>query len=319
MGACNHRCTYCGLDFMEYQPHFLETNILKQRITELGRLGLKSIMYAGEGEPFLHKDIVEIVNHTKNSGIDAAITTNGVLLKEGIAEKILGAIEWIKVSIDASTKETYAKIHRCNPDDFDKVIENVSYAVKLKKKNNYCCTLGLQMLLLPENLNEAVSLAKLAKDIGLDYLVIKPYSQHPQSKTQIYSSVKYSDYSYLADELKQFEGDNFNVIFRTQTMRKWDDEEKSYKRCLALPFWSYIDSAGNVWGCSVYLNDERFLYGNIYKESFKDIWEGKKRLESLKWTEEKLDSSQCRINCRMDEVNKYLGELKKLPKHANFI
>ena len=28
-GACNHRCTYCGLDFMKYEPRYLETELLK--------------------------------------------------------------------------------------------------------------------------------------------------------------------------------------------------------------------------------------------------------------------------------------------------
>jgi len=56
-GACNYRCVYCGLDFMEYKPRYLDTDIFKMRISELGTLGLKSIMYAGEGEPFLHKDM----------------------------------------------------------------------------------------------------------------------------------------------------------------------------------------------------------------------------------------------------------------------
>ena len=57
IGACNHRCIYCALDFMEYQPRFLNRNTLKDRLSEMGSLGIKSIMYAGEGEPFLHKDI----------------------------------------------------------------------------------------------------------------------------------------------------------------------------------------------------------------------------------------------------------------------
>lgn len=318
-GACNHRCTYCGLDFMEYQSRYLETGLLKKRLSELGRLGLKSIMYAGEGEPLLHKDIAEIISHTKNSGIDAAVTTNGVLFKKEIADNTLGYMEWIKVGLEGATKETYAKIHRCNPDDFDKVVKNISYAAELRKREKYTCTLGIQFLLLPENSHEVVTLAKMARDIGLDYLVIKPYSQHIQSKTTMYSSVKYSDYEYLKDDLEQFNTDGFNVIFRIQTMKKWDEKQRNYKCCFALPFWSYIDAGGNVWGCSVYLGDKKFLYGNIYEQSFKDIWEGEKRLQSLRWVEEELDISGCRVNCRMDEINRYLWELKNLPEHVNFI
>lgn len=318
-GACNHRCTYCGLDFMEYKPRYLNTEIFKKRLSELGRLGLKSIMYAGEGEPFLHKDMAKIINHTKRSGIDAAVTTNGVLLKRDITDSILSDTEWIKVSINGATKDTYAKIHQCKPDDFERVIENMTYAVKVKKDKGYLCTLGMQLLLLPDNYHEAAALAKLARKIGMDYLVIKPYSQHPQSKTTKYSAIKYNKYEYLWDELKEFNTDNFSVIFRLRTMRKWDVPGKDYRRCLALPFWSYIDAGGNVWGCSVYLGDEKFLYGNIYEQTFEDIWHGKKRLKSLHLAEEKMDASKCRVNCRMDEINKYLWELKSPPEHVNFI
>ena len=33
-GTCNHRCTYCALDFMEYQPRFLDKEMLKERLSE---------------------------------------------------------------------------------------------------------------------------------------------------------------------------------------------------------------------------------------------------------------------------------------------
>ncbi|MBF0384760.1 MAG: radical SAM protein [Candidatus Omnitrophica bacterium] len=318
-GACNHRCLYCGLDFMGYQAKFLETGIFKKRLTEMGKLGLKSIMYAGEGEPFLHKDIVEIVNHTKNSGIDVAFTTNAVFLKKEIAKDILQNTAWIKVSINGATKETYAKIHRCKEQDFDNVINNLNAAVKIRKENKHKCALGMQLLLLPDNSHEAVKLAKLAKDLGLDYLVIKPYSQHPQSKTKKYRSIKYNDFSYLADDLAKLNSKEFSVIFRINTMEKWDKAEKGYNRCLALPFWSYIDSEGNVWGCSVFLKDDRFYYGNIYESTFKEIWEGKRRKASLEWSQDKLDASKCRLNCRMDEINRYLWGIKNPQNHINFI
>ncbi|MDR4503632.1 MAG: radical SAM protein [Candidatus Scalindua sp.] len=318
-GTCNHRCSYCALDFMEYKKRYLDTSILKEKLSEMGELGLKSVMFAGEGEPFLHKDIAEIIGHTKISGIDVGITTNGVFLRKSLVEKILPHTEWIKVSINGATKETYAKIHRSKIDDFETVIKNMTYAVKMRKESACKCALGMQLLLLPENQHEAVLLAELARDIGMDYLVIKPYSQHPLSKTDKYKSIKYSDYLGLADSLERINTSTFSVIFRIQTMKKWDQAGRNYNRCIALPFWSYLDAGGNVWGCSVYLGDERFYYGNINESSFREIWEGERRLESLKWVEHEFDAGCCRINCRMDEVNKYLWELKYPPEHVNFI
>jgi MoaA/NifB/PqqE/SkfB family radical SAM enzyme len=318
-GACNHRCTFCGLDFMEYQGRYLNADILMERIAEMGRLGLKSIMYAGEGEPFLHKRMVEIIKHTRKCGIDIAMTTNAVLFNESRAEAILNDMEWIKVSINAGTAETYAAVHCTKAADFDKVIKNMSTAARLRKDNNYKCTLGMQMLLLPENAEEAETLAGIARDIGMDYLVIKPYSQHLLSKTSKYRNMKYSDQLHLSDRLKNFNTEKFSVIFRTHTMKKWDEGQRNYKRCLALPFWSYMDAGGGIWGCSAYLGDKRFYYGNIYESSFKDIWEGGKRQKSLQWVQDELDTTQCRINCRMDEINRYLWELRNPPAHVNFI
>ena len=318
-GACNHRCTYCALDFMEYQRRFLDKAVLKERLSELGRLGLKSVMYAGEGEPLLHEDLAEIVSHTKASGIDAAMSTNAVLFDGAAAEEILGATKWIKVSINGATEQTYAQIHRCKNGDFGRVIKNVSRAVELRQSGGYECALGMQLLLLPENEHEATALAKLARDIGIDYLVIKPYSQHPQSKTERYRDITYRDYEDLADELAEFNDENFSVIFRARTMEKWDRADRSYQRCLALPFWSYIDAGGCVWGCSMYLGDERFYYGDIYQDSFEQIWQGPRRAESLAWVENELDVCRCRVNCRMDEINGYLGELKHPLEHVNFI
>ena len=318
-GACNHRCLYCALDFMEYQPRYLDTGVLKDRLTELGQLGLKSIMYAGEGEPLLHKDLPEIIRHTHDSGIDAAITTNAVLLKAELAEKILPCTEWIKVSVNAATPRTYAHIHRTRQEDFARVIENMTCAARIKQRIGSKCALGMQIVLLPENCSEVTLLARIACDIGLDYLVVKPYSQHPQSKTREYQNIKYADYLHLADELEKFNSDGFSVIFRIRTMQKWDDAQRDYDRCLAMPFWSYIDAGGNVWGCSIYLGDERFLYGSIYDSSFEQIWQGPRRAESLAWVESELDVSQCRINCRMDEVNRYLWDIRCPVEHVNFI
>ncbi|MBI5641870.1 MAG: radical SAM protein [Deltaproteobacteria bacterium] len=319
VGACNHRCTYCALDYMEYQARSLDREILKTRLTEMGRLGLKSIMYAGEGEPFLHKHIAEIINHTKESGIDVAITSNGVLFTEKIMEASLKSITWIKVSINAATKETYAKIHRTKEEDFERVLDNISKAVKFRAANGLTSTIGMQLILLPENVNEAVLLAKKAKEIGADYLVIKSYSQHLKSHTRQYEDFKYRDHLHLNDELQKISDNRFKVIFRSNAMRKLEEKGRNYTHCLALPFWSYIDSGGGVWACSAFLNDDRFLLGNINENTFEEIWKGEKRKRVMEFVSRELDTNECRKNCRMDEVNRYLWELKNPSLHVNFI
>jgi radical SAM protein with 4Fe4S-binding SPASM domain len=318
-GSCNHRCIYCALDFMEYQPRFLDSSVLKERLKEMGRLGVKSIMYAGEGEPLLHKDIAGIIAATKKSGIDTAVTSNAVLFNERLAEQTLPYLIWIKVSINAAKRDTYSKIHRTGPQDFDKVIKNMAYAAKIRRKNRYACTLGMQVVLLPDNYHEIALLAKKARTIGMDYLVVKPYSQHPLSKTDSFKNIKYGRYLDLAERLKKISDAHFSVIFRMHTMKKWDEARRNYKHCLALPFWAYMDAGGNVWACSVYLSKDKFCLGNIYKKSFKEIWESRKRKSLVRWAAKDLNTDKCRVNCRMDEINRYLWDLTHPFSHVNFI
>jgi cyclic pyranopterin phosphate synthase len=318
-GACNHRCTFCALDFMEYRPRFLDAAILRERLVEMGRLGVKSVMYGGEGEPFLHKDIGEMVVSTKRSGIDVGITTNGVLLSPALAGRVLSSTAWIKVSLNAGDRETYAAVHRTNPDDFDRVVGNLTEAVRINERTGAGCTIGVQAVLLPENAGTIEALAETAKRIGLRYLVVKPYSQHQKSRTRAYEAVDYAVYSHLHKTLARFNDAGFNVIFRERTMKKMKRERRGYERCLALPFWSYIDSGGNVWGCSAYLGDDAFRFGNIHEQSFEEIWRGERRRRCMEMVCTDLDPEGCRMNCRMDEINLYLWELTHPSAHVNFI
>ncbi len=316
--ACNHRCVFCAFDFTGHKSVYLDSKILTDRLYEMGKLGVKAIMYAGEGEPLLHKDINNIILSTKDAGIDVAITTNGVLLNKELVDNTLKRISWIKVSIDAGTKETHSHIHRTKEEDFDKVLENLMYTVKVRNNNKLKTKIGVQFLLLPDNEEEVKLLVSKIKEIGVDYIVIKPYSQHLLSKTTIYKDIKYNN-QYLVEELDKYNDDKFNVVFRSDTMDNWNVGKHNYDKCLALPFWAYIDSNGNVCGCFNYLGNENFNYGNINNNTFEEIWDGDKRKTSLKWTDSELDVSQCRINCRMNKINEYLWNLKHPIEHVNFI
>ena len=318
-GACNHRCRFCGLDFMGYKPRFLPADVLKGRFGEMSAAGLKAVMFAGEGEPFLHRDMGRMAQEAKAAGLDVAFTTNAVNLRPGAAEAVLPVSSWIKVSCNAGTAKTYAWVHGTGEGDFGRMLANMENAAALRQKEGYACTLGFQMLLLPENRAEAAELAKTVRDLGADYLVVKPYSQHPQSRTREYADLAYTNLEELAQELGELNRDGFSVIMRHKTMERLREGRKNYGRCLALPFWSYLDAGGGLWGCLDFLGDERFAYGNILESSFSEIWNGAKRRESLAWCEAHFDVRECRLVCRMDSVNAYLWRLRHADGHDKFI
>ena len=319
-GGCNHRCTFCALDYMGYEKIGQEEQALKNALDEMAAGGVRSVMFAGEGEPLLFNPLASVVEHCSRIGIDTSITTNFVPCNTKSIETFVRHCSWIKVSFNAGTPERYAQIHQTKEDDFHRVVENLRYAVKLKREQGYTCTLGAQMLLLPENRDSAVALARLCAEIGLDYLVIKPYSQHLFSETHLYEQINYDEFMDLEAELAEYNTDRFNVVFRANTMRKYTEKQHAYKKCLSTPFfWGYIASNGDVYGCSAYLGKEEFCYGNINKAGFRQIWEGEKRRLSYEYVQNGLDINGCRVNCRMDEINRYLWRLKNPQAHDNFI
>lgn len=323
VGACNHRCSFCSVDYIGYKSNRLDTKVLATRIPELGQLGVKSIMFAGEGEPLLHKDTSEHVMFCAESEIDVSFTTNATVVTANFINKALAHTTWIKASLNAGTAASYEKIHRAKKGDFQRVIENLTNLVAARNSNNLKCIIGAQILLLPENAHEVETLAWLCRDeLKLDYLVIKPYSQHKLSSTKLYENIDYSLLLHHVDRLECLNTDVFKLVFRSHSIHKYvEQEHERYQKCHATPFfWAYVMASGDVYGCSAYLLDNRFCYGNLNEKGFKDIWQGEARRSNYIFVKDAMDIRECRKNCRMDEVNRYLENLTafNIP-HVNFI
>mgnify|MGYP002509597630 CR=1 FL=1 len=314
--ACNHRCIFCAVDYTGYQSNRIDSRILIGNLEELAPRGVKSIIYAGEGEPLLHREAPDIINRTKDLGIDAAMSTNGVLLTPEMSRECLGSLTWIRFSVAGITDTTYDRIQQGKPGDLSRVLSNMEAAVRVKKEQGLNTTLGVQLLLLPDNKNEIVQMGKELRKIGVDYFTVKPFSQHPQSRHIL--QVDYKEMLELEKEVKQLQTDNYKVYFRAHSMQKLECK-RCYKHCWALPFMVYMDAKGNLWPCIVFMGKDELKYGNIYESSFVDIWEGGHRKEIVDHFMNMDLEKNCRELCRLDEMNRYLDQLKHPGEHVNFI
>jgi len=317
-GSCNHRCIFCALDYTGYKPNFLDKDIFLKNLPIMAQKGVKSIMFAGEGEPLLHKGTPELVNKTKEHGIDVAMTTNGVLFTSEVVKKCLADFSWVRFSLNAGSSATYNTIHRGKPGDFERVLENLKFIVAYKKENNITTTLGAQLLLIPENQHEVIMLAEQLADIGVDYFSVKPFSQHPSSLCQGDANFNYQDFISLEKELKERFSKRLGIAFRANAMTKLQ-AAKPYSTCWGLPYWAYIDATSKMWACSAHLGKPEFCYGDLHQMDFSEIWEGEQRKAVLQYVKEQLDIKECREICRLDEINIYLNELKNPGAHVNFI
>ncbi|MEK6859638.1 MAG: radical SAM protein [Nanoarchaeota archaeon] len=312
--VCNHKCIFCGLDWARGN-NSLKTDVLLENLKDMAEQGVKSVCFSGAGEPLLHKDFSLIVRKTKEYGIDVSFSTNVVLFNEKKAEETLPYASWIRFSLDAATPEIHSRIHGTSEKDFNIIIDNLSKAVEIKKKNNFQTTLGVQFLLINENAHELLELAEICKKLGVDNLQVKPYSQNPNSINKF--SPDYNRLAVLKYELDKISSENFKVFFRINRMESVSNEQ-NYKVCHGLPFFAIINEKGNVMPCHLYYDMPEFSYGNIYEKDFSQIWVSEKRKEVLKKIQH-AGIHDCKKGCRLDLTNKYLHRLKNPSPHDNFI
>lgn len=315
-GACNHRCVFCAVDYLGYRPDFLDRDVILRDISQMSTRGLKSVICSGEGEPLLNKNMPDIANGIKSYGVDVAMSSNGVLFTKEVANECLGAFTWIRFSVASMEGQSYHEIQRGRMGDLDIVKENLEEAVRIKKLKKLDTTLGVQCLLLPDNMKQLPDMAKQLKEIGIDYLTVKPYSQHLHSENSFY--IEYNSMLELEKELKQYATNDFSVHFRANAMQKVH-REKCYRQCYGLPFMTHIDARGNVWPCVAHIGTEDFCFGNIYEQTFEKIWEGTKRQQVVQKMNALDINKVCREACRLDEINQYLNELMNPGRHVNFI
>jgi len=135
--ACNFKCTYCPtghLDLIKDTKRFqgvLKLEIYKKIIDDLHEFNknIKVLRLYKDGEPFLNKNLAEMVAYAKKSGkidyIDT--TTNAALMtKERLAPVLNAGIDKINISIDGMNNETYLNFTKTKL-EFSSIIENVKW------------------------------------------------------------------------------------------------------------------------------------------------------------------------------------------------
>lgn len=314
--ACNQRCVLCCVDYKNHKPDFLSLNVLTELADDFKKCNVKSYLLAGEGEPLLNKDISDFVVDCNKKGIDGALTSNGILLTEEMANKILPCLAWARFSIQSSRKKDYAKIHATHESDFDLVIKNIEKAVKIKQLNNLNVTLGLQQILINENYLDIYETAKMTKELGVDYYTVKRFSKHPLNNYNVPEDL----YKRSVEQFKkaeELEDDNFKVIIR------WNQFEmqvkRNYKKCIGLPFITQVLANGGIYPCCQFFSDSLKCFGNLNEKSYSEIWQSKRTKEIIKNIENNINVNDCMTYCRHHSTNMFLWQFVDYPQHVNFI
>jgi len=117
--TCNLKCIHCPQPFLQAQPGFkpnhMEWDHFQKIVDEIAGYSTPILLrIAGDGEPTIHPQIVEMVEYIKkNSHATVNLTTNGLVMKEAMAKRLLEAgIDIIDFSIDAYSKDVFETVRR---------------------------------------------------------------------------------------------------------------------------------------------------------------------------------------------------------------
>ncbi len=314
--GCNQRCNLCCVDYLGHKLVQLPETTMKKLPKEMKFAGVKSVLLAGEGEPLLNPNTVSLIEEAAKESLDMALNSNGVLLTKDVSDRILDKLVWARFSLQASNPDLYQTIHGTSVEDYETFCSNIRYAVEFKKKKNLKVTLGIQQILINENQADLFETAKLAKELGVDYYIVKRFSKHPKNTYDVPEDL------YLAceEEFKKIETlstTSFKAIVRWNNFTK--DCHRNYKKCIGLPFISQILANGEIYPCAQFFHQKDYCFGNINESSFSEILAGSKSKQIQKKIETDQDVNQCMSYCRHHSTNQFLWGLYEGPEHVNFI
>lgn len=315
-GICNHKCLFCHYNYLGHEGKFQKGKIL-ELVVELAELGVKSLVFAGNGEPTLHVDTIKAIKLAKSLGLDVAMSTNGALLKDEHFDILVQSLTWIRFSFNAGSKENYAYIHQTKSDDWDKVITNIQKLKEAKQRLKSDITIGTQFVLIPQNKDYALEHAKRLKELGVDYFSVKHFYNHSHNEFEVKEIISDEFIHFLSNEAKKLTNENFNFLVRST---KNLSTQRTYTKCFGLEFIVFIDENGDVYSCFSHQYDKKTIMGNIFDNSFKDIWQSAQKKDSIDYINSCIDKNSCQPNCRHHQINSYLWELKNPSiDHINFI
>ena len=315
---CQLKCVYCYGIYQKMSNDIIPSGILVKLFQGAPDLGIKSLVLTGDGEPTLNPAVYQAVIEGKKKGLDIGFATNGVALNEEKIEALLNSCTWLRFNLSAVSRDAYKSIH--GVDLWEKVQVNIQQAVDLKKKLKSNCTLGLQMVLIPQALDAVVQEAMFAIANGLDYFVIKQFSdpgceEMSRFKLDWYDNPEVMKTLRLAESLSN---EHTKIVPKYGTIAS--KGRRPYNHCVDCPLIFQISGNGRCYPCGFLFNNERYCYGDLHKQSLKEILDSEHYWDVIKYMREKFDvHKDCVGCCRHDAMNAFIWNFIHPPEHLNFI
>jgi heme b synthase len=285
--GCNLRCIHCRrIDVAdELVPEDLSTTESKGLIDQIVAFCNPILILSG-GEPLIRPDIFEITEYAVARGLRVALATNGTLIDEPMAQRIVDVgIRRVAVSLDGATAETHDTF-RALPGSFAQALDGIRHLRALGM------SVQINTTVARHNIDELPQILDLALSLGADalhiFLLVPVGCGVEIADEQMISPQQYEEvlnWFYDRDqegllELKATCAPHYFRIVRQRTAAQKrqrvaattasSDLHAMTKGCLAGTGVCFVSHKGEVFPCG-YLP---LSAGSVRKQPLQEIWEG---------------------------------------------
>lgn len=263
---CNLRCPHCYLSAGKKEEAELTTGECLGLVDEMKALGTEMVILTG-GEPLLRKDIYELASAASERGLWVVMGTNGVLLDDRVARKMIECgVKGVGISIDSIYPDKHNSF-RGGPDSWQHSVRGLEVA----KAN------GLEVLVqttvMGMNRDEIPQLIDFARERGAWSFNL--YFLVQTGRGQRMNDLSAEETETLLGNLAEAQEANRPMLVRSKCAPQF--KRIAYQRglgglesggCMAGTQYCRITPSGDVTPCP-YMT---VTAGNVRERSFTEIW-----------------------------------------------
>lgn len=281
---CQQSCKFCAYRLEGYASNqlfddrrMMATDKALEIVDDCAEIGVQAIQFTGGGEPTIHKGFKAVVGRVIDLGIQFSLVSNGVQISADVARLVVNGA-WVRISLDAATERTYCKIRRTHPSHWAKATTAIDFLREAKDKSGSQCQIGVGFVVTPDNWDEVLGAAKIAKQLGADnFRISAQFSQHDEKLFEGF----HEQSAELCKQAEELSDSVFKVYNRfgdrLQDLQRHGVDDRL---CGYQFFTTYIGADLNVYRCCGYAYNERGLIGSIANQRFKDFWLSQERFDN---------------------------------------
>ncbi|MFC1852669.1 SPASM domain-containing protein [candidate division CSSED10-310 bacterium] len=297
--------------------------------SQLHEMGTTAIILLGEGEPFLHERLTDMIVFARNLGLFVSVVTNGTYLDEKSAQMLVASgLDALQVTLWAHSKQNYEQQYpNTSPDMFNQVVNGLKALSDMKgKMKSPVPEVKLHHPINKKNFMGLEKMVSLARETGCEVISFSPFINWEGQLTSL--SLSAAEENQVIETLKKMKNNLKNQLMKHNidtTLQRYQIGEAVRANCPCYIGWFHtrIRVDGNVFPCAAC----DFLAGNLKETSLENIWNGemmKKFRRNLLLNDEQLDADcDCSFCCHITEnvrVHSFyrilIPLLKKRPDHV---